>query len=76
MELYDLEYGLKSIASAGFVLNCQEVIALQAGLTILRSNEKYDNIYLWGKSSGKRQITTSRTASETQTSSSPRRTSS
>lgn len=54
MELFDLEYGLKSIASAGFVMNCQEVIAVQAGLTILRSNEKYDNIYLWGKVFGQK----------------------
>jgi hypothetical protein len=49
MELFDLEYGLKSVASAGQVLNCQEITSLQAGLTILRSKEKYDNIFLWGK---------------------------
>lgn len=54
MELYDLEYGMKSVASAGFVLNCQEVTALQAGLTILRSKEQYDNIYLWGKVFGQK----------------------
>jgi len=54
MELGDLEYGLKSIASAGYVLNCQETTALQAGLTILRSKEKYDNIYLWGKIFGQK----------------------
>jgi len=54
MELYDLEYGLKSVASAGYVLNCQEITALQAGLTILRSQDKYDNIYLWGKVFGQK----------------------
>merc|ERR1719158_2700771 len=54
MELNDLEYGLKSVGSAGNVLNCQEITALQAGLTILRSQEGYDNIYLWGKIFGQK----------------------
>jgi len=54
MELNDLEYGLKSVSSAGHVLNCQEVTSLQAGLTILRSKEKYDNIFLWGKVFGQK----------------------
>lgn len=54
MELFDLEYGMKSVASAGFVLNCQEITSLQAGLTILRSKEKYDNIFLWGKVFGQK----------------------
>lgn len=54
MELFDLEYGLKSISSAGYQLNCQEVTSLQAGLTILRSKEKYDNIFLWGKLFGQK----------------------
>jgi len=54
MELFDLEYGLKSVSSAGYVLNCQEITALQAGLTILRSKEKYDNIFLWGKVFGQK----------------------
>lgn len=49
MELCDIEYGIKSVASAGFVLNCQEITALTAGLTILKSQEKYDSIYFWGK---------------------------
>lgn len=49
MELFDLEYGVKSVATAGFVLNCQETSMLQAGLTILRSKENYDKIYFWGK---------------------------
>jgi len=54
MELSDLEFGMKSGASAGYVLNCQEITALQAGLTILRSKEKYDNIYFWGKIFGRK----------------------
>merc|ERR1719146_254864 len=45
---------MKSVASAGYVLNCQEVTALQAGLTILRSKEGYDKIYLWGKIFGQK----------------------
>jgi radial spoke head protein 9 len=49
MELFDLEYGVKSVATAGFVLNCQEISMLQAGLTILRSKENFEKIYLWGK---------------------------
>jgi hypothetical protein len=54
MELFDLEYGLKSVSSAGYTMNCQEITALQAGLTILRSKEKYDNIFLWGKVFGQK----------------------
>lgn len=54
MELFDLEYGMKSVSSAGFQLNCQEITSLQSGLTILRSTEKYDSIYLWGKVFGQK----------------------
>lgn len=54
MELFDLEYGLKSVASTGNVLNCQELTSLQAALTILRNKEKYDAIYLWGKVFGQK----------------------
>jgi len=54
MELFDLEYGLKSVASAGYMLNCQETTALQAGLTILRSQQKYDKVFLWGKIFGQK----------------------
>jgi len=49
MELYDLEQGLKSVASGGHVLNCQELTGIQAGLTMLKSQEKYPNIFFWGK---------------------------
>jgi len=49
VELFDLEQGLKSVASAGNVLNCQELTGLQAGLALLKSKEKYLQIYLWGK---------------------------
>jgi len=52
--LFDLEYGLKSVASAGYMLNCQETTALQAGLTILRSQQKYDKVFLWGKIFGQK----------------------
>merc|ERR1719183_2650314 len=45
---------MKSVAGAGFVLNCEEITVLQAGLTLLRSTEKYDNIYLWGKVFGQK----------------------
>lgn len=55
MELFDLETGLKSTAGAGNVLNCQELTGLQAGLTVLRSSEKYESIYLWGKIFGQKQ---------------------
>lgn len=49
MELTDLDSGLKSIATAGSVLNMEELTCLQASLTKLRSQEKYETIYLWGK---------------------------
>jgi len=49
MELADLEYGLKSVSSAGHLFNFQELTSLQAALTILRSSGTYDSIYLWGK---------------------------
>lgn len=49
MELLDLELGLKYIASGGNVLNCQELTGLQAGLTVLRRDEKLRSVYLWGK---------------------------
>mmetsp|Transcript_104634 Transcript_104634/g.181805 ORF Transcript_104634/g.181805 Transcript_104634/m.181805 type:complete len:276 (-) Transcript_104634:101-928(-) len=49
MELFDLEYGLMATASAGQMLNCQEITGLQAGLSVLLSKDKYDKIYFWGK---------------------------
>lgn len=49
MELYDLEPGLKAIASVGSVLNCQELTGVQAGMNLLKSKEKYPEIYFWGK---------------------------
>lgn len=49
MELLDMDQGLKSVASAGYVFSCQEITSLQASLTVLRSKESYDSIYLWGK---------------------------
>lgn len=49
MELSDLEAGLKAVSSAGHVLNWQELTVLQAGLTLLKSQEKYSEILFWGK---------------------------
>lgn len=49
MELEDLEHGLRSIASGGSVLSCQDFTSVQAGLTLLRAKEKYQTIFLWGK---------------------------
>jgi len=54
MELNDLEVGLKAISTAGNQLNCQEVMCLQASLSILKSKEGYDSIFLWGKIFGKK----------------------
>jgi len=49
MELFDLEPCIKLTASAGNTLNVHEMLCIQAGLTKLKQNEKYDKIYLWGK---------------------------
>lgn len=49
MELLDLQQGLQCIASNGNILNCQEIIGVQSGLTVLRSQENLDKIYFWGK---------------------------
>jgi len=54
MELLDLEQGLKACASAGRVLNCQDFTGVQAGLTVLKSREKYDLIFFWGKILGQK----------------------
>jgi len=49
MELFDLEPSLKSIASGGNVLNCQELTGVQAALNLLKVNEKCTEVYFWGK---------------------------
>lgn len=54
MELFDLEQGLRSVASAGSVLSCQELTGVQAGLTLLKSKEKFPHIYFWGKVLGQK----------------------
>lgn len=54
MELVDLESGLNCAAAAGYVLNCQEIAGLQASLSVLRSREKYDKIWFWGKIFGQK----------------------
>jgi radial spoke head protein 9 len=52
MELFDLEYGLSSVASGGNTLNCQEILLIQAGLNVLKCKENYKEIYFWGKITG------------------------
>lgn len=49
MELADLTYGLSAVSSSGFCLNCQELVGVQAGLTKLKSAEKFSSVYFWGK---------------------------
>jgi len=53
MELFDLESGIKSVASGGHVLSCQEMAGLQAGLALLKGQTKYHRIFFWGKVFGK-----------------------
>jgi radial spoke head protein 9 len=54
MELFDLDHGLKAVGSGGYVLNCQELTGVQAGLTLLKSKEKLADIYFWGKIFGQK----------------------
>jgi len=49
MDVFDLESGLKSVASGGHILNCQEISGLQAGLSLLKSQEQFQRICFWGK---------------------------
>lgn len=49
MELFDLEASSKLVSSAGNTLNVHEILCIQAGLSTLKSNEKYEKIYFWGK---------------------------
>jgi len=49
MEMWDLEFGVKAVASGGNVLSCQELTCIQTGLNLLKCNEKYQEIYFWGK---------------------------
>ncbi|CAJ1414791.1 unnamed protein product [Effrenium voratum] len=49
MEFHDLEQGIQYAASGGNVLNCQELTALQAGLALLKSKEKFQSVCFWGK---------------------------
>lgn len=48
MDLLSLEQGLRSIATGGNCLNCQEFIGLECGLSLLRDEENRD-VYFWGK---------------------------
>lgn len=49
MDLMDLDSGLKAVVASGHVLNLQEQTCIQAGLTALRSQERLDTVFLWGK---------------------------
>jgi len=49
MDIVDLEAGLKAVAAGGHVLNCQEVVGIQASLTLLQRQQKHPSIHFWGK---------------------------
>merc|ERR1719356_1697855 len=49
MDHIDLEQSLKSVASGGHVLNCQELAGLSSSLTLLKRQEKFSAICFWGK---------------------------
>jgi len=53
MELFDIEYSLDQVASAGHTLNIHEITGLRSGLTKLKCDEKFTSIYFWGKVFGK-----------------------
>jgi len=53
MELFDIEYGLDQVASAGHTLNIHEITGLRSGCTKLKCDEKFTSIYFWGKIFGK-----------------------
>lgn len=52
MEFHELELAVKYLSSTGQTLNVQEVTGLTAGLTRLKQNEAYSEIYFWGKCLG------------------------
>eukprot|EP00930_Biecheleria_cincta_P002983 TRINITY_DN103927_c0_g1_i1.p1 TRINITY_DN103927_c0_g1~~TRINITY_DN103927_c0_g1_i1.p1 ORF type:complete len:287 (+),score=66.60 TRINITY_DN103927_c0_g1_i1:28-888(+) len=52
MEFFDLESGLKRVASGGFVLSCQETSGLEAGLALLKRQEQFHRLCFWGKMFG------------------------
>eukprot|EP00930_Biecheleria_cincta_P045100 TRINITY_DN31082_c0_g1_i1.p1 TRINITY_DN31082_c0_g1~~TRINITY_DN31082_c0_g1_i1.p1 ORF type:complete len:287 (-),score=61.23 TRINITY_DN31082_c0_g1_i1:165-1025(-) len=49
MELFDLESGLKRVASGGCVLSTQESSGLEAGLSLLKAQEQFQHLCFWGK---------------------------
>eukprot|EP00928_Gymnodinium_smaydae_P088230 TRINITY_DN72337_c0_g1_i1.p1 TRINITY_DN72337_c0_g1~~TRINITY_DN72337_c0_g1_i1.p1 ORF type:complete len:294 (-),score=75.41 TRINITY_DN72337_c0_g1_i1:84-965(-) len=49
VEVGDLDFGLKVVAAGGNVLNCQEITCLQAALGVLKSSERLQEVYFWGK---------------------------
>mmetsp|Transcript_65355 Transcript_65355/g.156252 ORF Transcript_65355/g.156252 Transcript_65355/m.156252 type:complete len:271 (-) Transcript_65355:151-963(-) len=52
VDLLELDFGLKAVSSAGNVLNPDELLGLQAGMTVLQSQERHDSIFFWGKMFG------------------------
>lgn len=49
MELVTLDIGLKYLASQGTTLNVHEITGLNAGMGKLQCQEKYNEMFLWGK---------------------------
>lgn len=49
MELLNLDVGLKYLASQGQTFNVHEIAGFNAGIAILQAQEKYNNVYVWGK---------------------------
>jgi radial spoke head protein 9 len=52
MEFHELDLALKYLCGTGMTLNIAEVTGLSAGLTRLKQNESYSDIYFWGKCLG------------------------
>jgi len=53
MDIQDLEQGLRNVSSGGHVLSCEQLTAVQAGLTLLKAREKHQEMCFWGKILGK-----------------------
>lgn len=53
MDIQDLEQSLRNVSSGGYLLSCEELTAVQAGLTLLKAREKHQEMCFWGKILGK-----------------------
>jgi len=40
---------MKSVAAGGSVLNCQELVGIRSALTVLKHDQKFQQVYFWGK---------------------------